>query len=159
MGSGVGSGMVLEIWCSFRGSGWFRCGSGVEVPCVPGWVARQGWNLIGVHCCETVLSPLLLGNTNWAFSFSVMSQSLIYILFTTHCDCDKLLLQTKYTQNDMCLVRNAQIDLVQPHICVEMMDRQTSSITYTTSSVTTTSSTFTTTSVLTETTTATTSPG
>ena len=70
-----------------------------------------------------------------------------------------MLLQTKYTQNDMRLVRNAQIDLVQPHICVEMMDRQTSSITDTTSSVTTTSSTFTTTSILTETTTATTSPG
>ena len=136
---------------------------------VPVWfrVFQDGSPVVGtfsgVHCCDTVLSPLLLGNTNWIqlgfFFFGYVAKFDLYIIHYALYDCDKLLLQTKYTQNDMRLVRNAQIDLVQPHFFVEMMDRQTSSITDTTSSVTTTSSTFTTTSILTETTTATTSPG
>ena len=61
---------------------------------VPVWfrVFQDGSPVVGtfsgVHCCDTVLSPLLLGNTNWIqlgfFFFGYVAKFDLYILFTMH---------------------------------------------------------------------------
>ena len=88
-------------------------GFGMEVRCVPGWVVRQSLKLdrcsLLSYCPIRSYHHFGLGNTNWAFSFSVMSHGLIYMSIYL----SRILIATNF-----CLKQNA---LKMPGFCATQM--------------------------------------